>query len=151
MKKVSTKSREPTAGSLREMPPIDFSRYRVRRNPYAVRIAREGAELVHDEPSPASLTEMPEADFSRARRNPYANRAAEAIGLLHYGKGRPRTGREVGPTPAKSIRLPEPVWKALEAEARARNTTLHALLRELIAAYVDRLCHEQRLTARRDR
>lgn len=134
-----TKHEGPGSGTLRELPEIDFRRYRVRRNPYAARIAREGVELVHEAPSSGSLAEMPEADFSRARvrRNPYASRAAEAVAALQYGRGRPRAGAEVGPTPARSLRLPESAWKALEAEARAKHTTVHALLRELVAVHLE--------------
>jgi hypothetical protein len=53
----------PTAASLRELPEIDFRQYRIRRNPYAGRIKREGVKVAHDEPSRASLIEMPEVDF----------------------------------------------------------------------------------------
>jgi len=43
MRKVKKRSpKEPSAASLREIPEIDFSRVRVRRNPYASRIAKEG-------------------------------------------------------------------------------------------------------------
>ncbi|MBN1611349.1 MAG: hypothetical protein JW940_32245, partial [Polyangiaceae bacterium] len=44
MKKVSTKKRrrEPSARSLREMPEVDFSKVRARRNKFAKRIADEG-------------------------------------------------------------------------------------------------------------
>ncbi len=43
MKKVSKKpQREPSDASLREMPEVDFSRTRVRRNQYAKRIKAEG-------------------------------------------------------------------------------------------------------------
>ena len=137
--KKPTKNDEPTAASLRELPEIDFARYRVRRNPYAERIAREGLEIAHEGPSAGSLVEMPEADFSlaRVRRNPYASRAAEAAAGIQYGKGRPRAGAEVGPTPARSLRLPQVVWDALESEARQKRTTVHALLRELVAAHLE--------------
>jgi len=129
----------PTAASLREMPEIDFSKYRVTRNPYASRIAREGAEVVHDGPTAASLRDIPELDFSvaRVRRNPYASRAAESVAKLQYGRGRPRSGHEVGPTPARSLRLPQEAWDALEAEAHEKHTTVHALLRELVAAHLE--------------
>ena len=60
----------PTAASLRELPEIDFTKYRIRRNPYAGRIKREGVKVVHDEPSAAALAEMPEVDFARVRRFP---------------------------------------------------------------------------------
>ena len=124
---------EPSAASLRAMPEIDFSKVSVRRNPYASRIAREGAQIVHDEPSRASLAAIPEADFatSHVRRNPYPTLAA--------GRGRPSRGDEVGPTQVRSLRLPQRLWQALEAEAKARHTTTHALLRELVASFLEGL------------
>jgi hypothetical protein len=139
MKKASIKRR--SAEALREMPEIDFSIYRIRKNPYAARIAREGVELIHLGPSKTSLAEMPEADFRRARVgvNKYARQAAEAASKIQYGKGRPRRGDEVGPTPARTIRLPEAIWKALEREARDHATTVHALLRDLVATHVMKL------------
>lgn len=141
MKKATSRSRrrqEPTAASLRALPQIDFSSYRVRRNPYADRIVRDGIRVVHDEPSRESLAAMPEPDFSsvRARRNPYASRAAEALARMQVGQGRPRRGHESGPTPTRSIRLPRSVWDALEEEARLTNTTVHALLRKAVTAYL---------------
>ena len=43
MKKASSRLRRgPSKGSLREIPEVDFSKARVRRNPYAKRIADEG-------------------------------------------------------------------------------------------------------------
>ena len=141
MKKTTSRSREPSAASLRDFPEIDFSRSRVRRNPYAIRIAREGIQLRHDEPSSESLAELPEASFSvatRLRRNPYVSRAAESTSKLQYGRGRPIAGNEVGRTTPRSLRLPDVVWAELEAEARARSTTVHALLRELITLYVEK-------------
>jgi hypothetical protein len=141
MKKATTKRNlNPGAASLREMPEVDFSRYRIRKNPYASRIAREGVEIVHHEPSKNSLAEMPEANFakSQVRRNKYAMQAITAASKVQYGKGRPPKGSEVGPTPARSIRLPKAVWKDLENEARARATTVHALLREVVLAHLSR-------------
>jgi len=141
MKKAMIKRNlNPSAASLREMPEVVFSTYRIRRNPYASRIAREGVEVVHHGPSKRSLTEMPEANFaqSRIRRNKYAVQAITAASKIQYGKGRPPKGSEVGPTPARSIRLPKAVWKDLENEARARATTVHALLREVILAHLSR-------------
>ena len=140
MKKASTdrKARGPGVASLREMPEIDFADYRVRRNPYAARIKREGIHVAHDEPSNASLDEMPEADFAyaRVRPNRYASRAAESVARVQYGKGRPPAGQEVGETSTRSLRLPADVWAALEAEATARKTTVHAILREIVAAHI---------------
>jgi hypothetical protein len=121
----------PSAASLREMPEVDFTKYRVHRNPYATVIAKEGLSLVHDEPSARSLADIPEIDFSQvtARRNPYASRAKTAVMQLKAGRGRPKKGHEIGPTPARSVRLPMTVWAALEEAARGANTTVHALLR----------------------
>lgn len=135
--KKATRAKEPSARTLRELPEVTFSRYRVRRTPYAARLAREGIEIVHEAPSTQSLAEVPEATFSgRVRRNPYASRAAEAAGKLQYGRGRPRAGNELGPTPARSLRLPQVAWDALEDEAREKRTTVHALLRELVSRHL---------------
>ncbi len=142
MRRESTNRRlNPSAASLKELPEIDFSKYHIRRNPFAARIAREGFKVVHDEPSAAALIEMPEVDFARTRvrSNKYATHAGKAASKIQYGKGRPRTGDEIGPTPSRSLRLPEPVWQALEREAHERMTTVHALLRELVVTHVSRL------------
>lgn len=140
MKKARSRSPEPSALSLDEMPEVEFSRYRIARNPYALRIAREGVEIVHDGPSRRSLAELPEIDFSaaRVRKNPYTSRAAESAPSIQYGRGRPRSGEEVGPTPTRSLRLPQRAWDALELEAREKRTTVHALLRELVIRHLDR-------------
>ncbi|BDG09231.1 hypothetical protein [Anaeromyxobacter paludicola] len=45
MKKKVRKPKEPSAASLRDIPPVDFDHARVRRNPYAARVASEG--VVH--------------------------------------------------------------------------------------------------------
>lgn len=48
MKKASKKTKralkhpEPSEASLKEMPEVDFAKARVRRNPHASRIAKEG-------------------------------------------------------------------------------------------------------------
>jgi hypothetical protein len=142
MKAVNTKpGKGPTAATLRELPEIDFSKYRIRRNMFAVRIAREGFKVLHDAPSSASLAEIPEVDFdvARLRPNKYATRVGKAASKIQYGKGRPRIGNEIGLTPPRSLRLPEPIWQALEAEARERMTTVHALLRELVVTHVSGL------------
>lgn len=135
---TTRRRKEPTPASLRELPPVDFARYRVRRNPFSDEIARTGAQVVHDEPSERSVTEIPEVDLTaaRVRRNPYASRAAEALANLQVGRGRPRDGYGTGPTTPRSIRLPQSVWDALEAEARRSGTTVHALLRKAVTAFL---------------
>lgn len=137
-KATSRRAHEPSAASLRELPPVELTKYRIRRNPYAARIAREGMELVHHEPSRVSLAEMPEADFSVARvhRNTSRSRAAESATRIQYGRGRPPMEAEVGPTEVRSLRLPADMWRALEVEARERRTTVHAMLRELVASHI---------------
>ena len=142
MKAETTKKNvNPEAASLSEMPEVDFTKYRIRKNHYAARIAREGIEVAHEEPSRTSLVEMPEADFGRGRVRPnkYAAKAAAAALKVQYGKGRPFKGAEVGPTPSRSLRLPEAVWQALEIEASERATTVHALLREVVVTHVSLL------------
>lgn len=46
MKKAShRRAKEPSPRSLREMPEVDFKKAKVRRNPYARRIAAEGISI----------------------------------------------------------------------------------------------------------
>ncbi|HWZ89217.1 MAG TPA: hypothetical protein VNW92_10215 [Polyangiaceae bacterium] len=115
---------------------IDFSAYRVRKNRFAKRIAKEGLELIHDGPSRASLTEIPEADFGqvRVRRSPYAARIKTSGLSLQVGKGRPKRGAETGPTVLKSLRLPSAVRKELERRARSEGVAVHALVRKAVLA-----------------
>jgi hypothetical protein len=89
------------------------------------------------EPSKTSLREIPEVDFTKAkvRRNPYAARIV-AEGIVRVGRGRPRKGTETGPTEPRSIRFPAPVWKVLEARAKAQGLTLHAALRAAVVDWV---------------
>jgi hypothetical protein len=138
MKRVrSRRVRDPSAASLAELPEIDHDAFVARPNPYAGRIEREGIELAHDGPSAESLAEIPEVAFSpTARTNPYAERLAQALHRVRAGRGRPRAGEGNGPTPARSIRLPIEVWEALEAEAAAKNLTVHAVLRAAVTSYL---------------
>jgi hypothetical protein len=55
MKKRVTK-REPSQASLREMPEVDFEHARVRRNPYAARIAAEGIHITRGRPTKGTET-----------------------------------------------------------------------------------------------
>lgn len=48
--KKATKHREPSAASLREIPQVDWSTAKVRRNPYAARIAKEGIHILVGRP-----------------------------------------------------------------------------------------------------
>jgi hypothetical protein len=57
MKKGIGKNREPSRTSLREMPELDFSKAKVRRNPYASRIASEGISVQTGRGRPRKGTE----------------------------------------------------------------------------------------------
>lgn len=52
------RQREPSKASLREIPEVDFSRARVRRNPYAARIAKEGIVIRVGRGRPTRLLEV---------------------------------------------------------------------------------------------
>jgi hypothetical protein len=59
MKKANRKSTaEPSKASLREMPEVDFSRARVRPNPYAAGIAKEGITVQIGKGRPTKLAEV---------------------------------------------------------------------------------------------
>lgn len=142
MKKARTEAaKEPTAASLRELPEVDLRRYRVKRNRFAARIAREGAVVVHDGPSPSSLEAIPPLDLAsaRVRPNPYAARIEKTGVVLQVGRGRPRRGAETGPTVTKSVRLPPAVWAKLEKRARAEGIAVHALLRRALLELAERV------------
>jgi len=47
MKKADRRKKGPSRASLREMPEVDFKAAKVRRNPFAKRIAAEG--IVHNQ------------------------------------------------------------------------------------------------------
>lgn len=150
-RKKARSTEAPTPASLREMPEVDFAAYRVRRNPLAKRIAREGIQIVAQrlarqrsvrerEPSRASLREMPEVDPAkgRARPNPYAQRIAEGGISLPSGRGRPKRGAETGPTVPKSVRLPEHVWARLAQRAQEEGIPLQAALRTAVLEWLNR-------------
>jgi len=125
----SKRSATPTKRTLRELPEIDLARYQARPNRFAMRVQKEGIEIVHDSPSAASLAEMPEVDLSTARRRLPVT--------LQVGKGRPPRGEEVGPTSVRSIRLPAAVWRSLEKRATRQHMTVHSLLRTAVVNYLE--------------
>lgn len=58
MKKANgRKAREPSRASLRDMPEVDFTKARVRRNPYARRIAAQGISIHVERGRPRKGTE----------------------------------------------------------------------------------------------
>jgi hypothetical protein len=56
VKKRGTKRREPLKASLHEIPEVDFEHARVRRNPYAARIAAEGIHVSRGRPTKGTET-----------------------------------------------------------------------------------------------
>ena len=61
MKKASSKQNrpvEPSKASLKEMPEIDFTKARVRSNPHAARIAKEGITVQIGRGRPKKLKEV---------------------------------------------------------------------------------------------
>jgi hypothetical protein len=56
-KAIHRKSKEPSRRSLREMPEVDFRKARIRRNPYARRIAAEGISVHIDRARPKKGSE----------------------------------------------------------------------------------------------
>ena len=52
------RDREPSRASLREIPEVNFYRTRVRRNPYAARVAREGIVVQVGRGRPKKMLEV---------------------------------------------------------------------------------------------
>ena len=112
MKKASKKQKEPSRASLKEMPEIDFSKARARKNPYAARIAKDGGYWIEVDGEPPRFV-----------------RTAE---------GRPKKGAPAAHSITKSVRFPDEVWKALEKRAKKQGITLHAALRKAIVEWLKR-------------
>jgi hypothetical protein len=63
MKKASERKKtrrhtEPSEASLKEIPEVDFAKARVRRNPYATRITKEGITVQVGRGRPKKLAEV---------------------------------------------------------------------------------------------
>ena len=56
--KRARRHKEPSAASLKEIPEVDFARARVRKNPYAARIAKEGITVQVGRGRPKRLHEV---------------------------------------------------------------------------------------------
>jgi hypothetical protein len=108
-----------------------------------------------DEPSAESLRGMPEIDVETARwfkgRGPEGRRSARAF--FATVRGRPRKGETAAGTTTRSLRLADAVWTELERIAAERNTTVHALLRRLVAEFLytdpPRVARERRRITKR--
>jgi hypothetical protein len=90
-------------------------------------------------PSKASLREIPplrEDDVIEFGRGPKA--LERALAWARSKRGRPKKGERAVGTETRSVRLSKAAWKALEETAEKEGTTVHALIREAIAARVRR-------------
>ncbi len=89
MKKVAgKKSREPSRASLRDMPEVSFDKAKIRRNPYALRVAAEGISIHVGRGRPRKGTEtgpsIPRSIRFPARVWRHLERRAKAEGIpLH--------------------------------------------------------------------
>jgi hypothetical protein len=109
MRRRATRTTDPLDG------PVDFSRFRpARRNAFAGANEPGGPSLL-------ALWEMPElaTDTMLLRRG-------------HPGKGKRRT------TVARSVRLPEALWKELERAARSKHLNLHQAMRAALLGWIRR-------------
>ena len=109
MKKHATRTADPLDG------PIDFERFGpMRRNAFA------GADESGG-PSLSALWEMPQLGAG-----------AVLLRRGHPGKGKRRT------TVARSVRLPEALWKELERAARSKHLNLHQVMRAALLGWIRR-------------
>jgi len=69
---------EPSAESLRDIPPIDFARVEVRKNPYAEKIRKHGYELALHPGRPRKGTRMGPTVAKAVRLPPKVWRDIEA-------------------------------------------------------------------------
>ncbi len=106
---------------------VDFAALgRVRRNAFAGAGQRGGPSLL-------ALWEMPQLDDAQ----------------IMLRRGRPANGA-VRTSTAKSVRLPEAVWKLFEARARAENLGVHQAMRAALLAWLHGVPadHKNRRTSR---
>ena len=60
--KTKRKAADPSKASLREIPEVNFATAKIRRNPYAARITREGIEVQIGRGRPKKLLEVGETE-----------------------------------------------------------------------------------------
>lgn len=61
-----------------------------------------------------------------------------AQGYSRALRGRPKKGTTATGTSTRTIRLPEPVWEALDAIAKGRGMSTHGAMREAIVQWLAR-------------
>jgi hypothetical protein len=109
MKKRATKTTDPLDGE------VDFDRFGpVRRNAFAGAGERGGPSLL-------ALWEMPQLP----------------AGSVLLRRGRPSKG-ESRKTVVRSVRLPEDVWREVEAKARSKHLNLHQAMRAALLGWLQR-------------
>jgi predicted transcriptional regulator len=62
-----------------------------------------------------------------------------ARGLAAVTRGRPKAGTRPAGSSARTVRLPDAEWEALDELAAARKTTPHAAMREAIVQWLARV------------
>lgn len=90
------------------------------------------------EPSAASLREIPELSPDSIDLGRGAEGLRLARGLAAVTRGRPKAGAKLAGSSARTVRLPDAEWEALDELAAARSTTPHAAMREAIVQWLAR-------------
>ncbi len=101
--------------------------------------ASKHAKAMKRGPSAAALREIPEIDVKTAivlGRGEVGLVRARAF--LKAARGRPPKGQRAPGSKPRSVRFSDATWQQLERQARRRRTTLHALLRNVIAEWLER-------------
>ncbi len=99
---------------------------------------KKASKAKHAGPSAASLREIPELSPESVDlgRGPEGLRLAR--GLAAVTRGRPKAGTKPAGSSARTVRLPDAEWEALDELAATRGTTPHAAMREAIVQWLAR-------------
>jgi hypothetical protein len=84
---------------------------------------KKASKVKHREPSAASLREIPELSPDSIELGRGAEGLRLARGLAAVARGRPRAGTKPAGSSARTVRLPDAEWEALDELARVRGTT----------------------------
>jgi hypothetical protein len=94
---------EPSVASLKEISEVDFIKVRMRRNPYAARIAKEGITV----------------QVGRGRPKKLAERGGTSLASSSFSSARARRPADAGTsTSFLRWRIPEPTWRHIEPATR---------------------------------
>jgi predicted transcriptional regulator len=100
---------------------------------------KKATKAKHVEPSAASLREIPELGPDSVHLGRGAEGLRLARGLAAVTRGRPKAGTRPAGSSARTVRLPDAEWEALDELAAARKTTPHAAMREAIVQWLARV------------